>query len=248
MGLLYLWELPIFLFGMYVGVGLRNKGMSLIFFWFLIAPIAASVTHMLPHPVRTLIFLPTPQIFIALGLAGIYRKILGYHKYTEKIFICSAVIAIFGSSMYYLHQYYIHLPIDYALDWQYGHEQVVDKISSVKSKFKKVVVSTTLDQPYIFFLYYLHYDPATYLQFGGTKSGKFDEERNAFDIYEFHSYMKADEKVDPNTLYVGTPIEMLPGTYPLVDIKDPSGTVVYSLYSTISKAEWNKRGMTPHLD
>lgn len=223
-GLLYLWELPVLLFGLHVAANMKGKGKYLLFLWFLAAPIAASATFMLPHPVRTLIFLPTLQIFVAVGSVEIYKRIR--HR---KILLSLAGGIILASTWFYLHQYHVHAPVDYALEWQYGHEQVVESVKSMQEKFDKVVVSTTLDQPYIFFLYYLRYDPAKYLSYGGTKSGKFDEERNAFDKYEFHRY--TNTAIRANTLYVGTPEETLPGLTRISEIKDPSGVAVYALFS-----------------
>ncbi len=122
------------------------------------------------------------------------------------------------------------MPLDYGTEWQYGHKEVVAAVQRNEKKYKKIVVSTSLDQPYIFFLYYLHYDPQTYLTSGGTVSGKFDEERNAFDHYEFHSYVKSGETLEPNTLYVGTPEEQLPPLHVVEMIKDLSGKDIYGLY------------------
>lgn len=223
-GLLYLWELPVLLFGFYAAAGMKGKGKYLLFLWFFVAPVAASPTFMLPHPVRTLIFLPTLQVFVALGLMEIYARI-----YYRRILLVAGIIIVVSSSLFYLHQYYVHAPVEYALEWQYGHEQVVQEVVSRQEKFDKVVVSTALDQPYIFFLYYLRYDPVKYLAYGGTKSGKFDEERNAFDTYEFHRY--ANSAISLNTLYVGTPEETLLGLEMITEIKDPTGAVVYVLYA-----------------
>ena len=243
-GLMYLWELPFLLYGIFMLLKTKSNepGTKLLFCWFLFAPIAASFTHALPHPGRTLIFLPTLQIFTAFGILSVINWTINNKQETggneqgtksNFVYLFLLIVLISSSTVYYLHQYYIHMPIDYALNWQYGHEQVVEKVTLLQNKFDKVVVSTSLDQPYIFFLYYLRYDPATYLSFGGTKSGKFDEERNVFGKYEFHSYMKSDSIADANTLYVGTTSEMLPGTKRLLDIRDPSGNIVYGLYDKI---------------
>ena len=247
-GLMYIWELPILLYGLYLNFRIKGRGNILLLLWFLFAPIAASITHMLPHPGRTMIFLPTLQIFTAIGLCGLCCYFYRIKHILGKLSIGISALVILIFCFHYLHQYYIHLPIDYAMDWQYGHEQVVEKVRLLQNKFDKVVISTTLDQPYIFFLYYLRYDPATYLRFGGTKSGKFDEERNTFDRYEFHSYMKSETVADPTTLYVGGPTEMLPGTTPLLEVLDPSGNIVYVLYGVITKLEWNKAGYLPYLE
>lgn len=247
-GLMYLWELPVLLYGLLVAANKKGKSKYLLFLWFFISPIAASPTRALPHPVRTLVFLPAVQIFVAIGLLELFRKMLSMKAIFRKSLLGTGIAVLLFSGLFYLHQYYIHLPVEYAPEWQYGHEQVVQTVKLMQDKFDKVIVSTSLDQPYIFFLYYLQYDPERYLSFGGTKSGKFDEERNAFDMYEFHSFMKAGESPDPHILYVGTPIEVLPGAGRLVTISYPSGEGAYVISAEISKKDWNEAGNLPYLD
>lgn len=247
-GLMYLWELPVLLYGVHVAANKKGKSKYLLFLWFFIAPIAASPTRSLPHPVRTLVFLPTLQIFVSIGLLEIYKKLDSKKALYRKSLLAIGASIIICFSLYYLHQYYIHMPIEYASEWQYGHEQVVHTVQAMQNKFDKVIVSTSLDQPYIFFLYYLKFDPENYLTFGGTKSGKFDEERNAFDKYEFHSFMKTGVPLNPHVLYVGTPSEVLPGAERLVTIFYPTGERAYVVSAEISKKDWNASKNLPYLE
>ncbi|MCX6791887.1 MAG: hypothetical protein NT149_02515, partial [Candidatus Gottesmanbacteria bacterium] len=228
-GLLYIWELPVLLYGIHTAANMKGKGKIVLFLWFLFAPVASAPTQMLPHPVRAMIFLPSVQIFVAIGLWEIYARYIAKRKTMDKLMLGAGILIIILNFGYYLHQYYIHGPIDYAEEWQYGHEQVAQAVREMQSKFDKVIVSTSLDQPYIFFLYYLRYDPAKYLSYGGTKSGKFDEEGNAFDKYEFHKFMTTRTPVPSRILYVGTPSEILPGAERLVTITYPSGKSAYVL-------------------
>jgi 4-amino-4-deoxy-L-arabinose transferase-like glycosyltransferase len=238
-GLLYVWELPVLLWGLHIAANMKGKGKSLPFLWLLAAPIAAAPTNSLPHPVRTLIMLPAIPIFVAIGLGDLYERFVAKRGTRGSILLIAGVILMVLNFLYYLHQYYVHTPIDYALEWQYGHEQVVENVKAMQKNFDKVIVSTTLDQPYIFFLYYLQYDPAKYLASGGTISGKFDEERNKFDMYEFHSYINTDKSGKPNVLYIGTPEEVLPGTSRLLEIHDPAGSVIYEFYASGNQTHLN---------
>jgi 4-amino-4-deoxy-L-arabinose transferase-like glycosyltransferase len=247
-GLMYVWELPVLFFGLFTLGKMKQKGKYLFLLWFCIAPLAAAPTEMLPHPVRTLVFLPTLQIFVAIGLCEIIQQIYAKKKLYGQLAVGVSVMTISVFGAYYFHQYYVHMSIDYAKDWQYGHKEVVDTVKVMQSKFDTVIVSTSLDQPYIFFLYYLRYDPEKYLSYGGTKSGKFDEERNAFDIYEFHTFVKADAPLDPRALYVGTPSEVIPGAERLVPIQYPTGEPAYVLSAEISKENWNAAGNLPYLN
>lgn len=247
LGLMYLWELPVLLYGLHVAANKKGKGKYVLFLWFFAAPIAASPTRMLPHPVRTLVFLPAVQIFVAMGLVDLYKRLGVIKPLYHRVSVGFVSLIILFSSLFYLHQYYIHMPVEYASEWQYGHDQVVRTVALMQNKFDKVIVSTSLDQPYIFFLYYLTYDPVKYLASGGTKSGKFDEERNAFDKYEFHSFMKTGVPLNPRVLYVGTPTEVLPGAVSLVTIPYPTGEAAYTISAEISKKNWNEAGNVPYL-
>src|SRR3989344_9007693 len=70
MGLIYIFELPFILIGIYQLLfgKFERKTKWIIFLWFLAAAVPASITTGVPHAVRTLNYLPTYQIFSALGL------------------------------------------------------------------------------------------------------------------------------------------------------------------------------------
>ena len=211
MGLLYLFELPFLFIGIYLLVfgNFSKKTKLTIFAIFLVAPIPASITSGVPHAVRTINFLPTFQIFTALGvlaaassISNLKYKIVNIHiKYL--IFALSILFFIFNLS-YYLNQYFVQQNYYYSESWQYGWRQTVDYVKTIESKYDKVVVSNDrpLDQSYIFFLYYLKYDPKSYQNEGGTKTGGFKEEHK-FDKYEFRiiDWNKEEE----GNLYVGRP-------------------------------------------
>jgi len=92
--------------------------------------------------------------------------------------------------------------------WQYGYKDAVEFTEKIKSKYQKVVVSTTLEQSYMFFLFYTKYDPVKYLAAGGTQSGSFEEAHNQFNRYEFRKIDWSREKRDGTILYVGDPKDM----------------------------------------
>ena len=218
-GLLYLWELPFIVWGMFVLYKRRDAVSAFLFAWFFIAPIAASPTSETPHAIRTLVFLPTFQIFTAFGLVALLDWVKTMRKKTGKVFklcisvLCSAVVmGILVNIFYYFHMYYAHMNREYSRFWQYGYEQAVIYTQAHKDKYKKIIVSTKLEQPHMFFLFYTKYDPATYLRNGGTATGGFAEIRNAFDVYHFRPIDWEKEVHDGATLYIGTPKEIPTGS------------------------------------
>ncbi len=225
MGLLYLFELPFLLMGIYqLAFGNISKKTKLtIFAIFLIAPIPASITSGVPHAVRTINFLPTFQIFIALGLIAAWgfvssikypldsargRRVLSI-KAKYLIFTICTLFLIFNF-LYYLNQYFVQQNYYYSEAWQYGYREAIALIKPIKSKYNKIVVTNDrpLDQSYMFFLYYLKYDPVAYQKEGGTITGGFKEEHR-FGKFEFRNISWSQEK--GGNLYVGRPEDFPPG-------------------------------------
>ena len=208
-GLLYFWELPFLLYGMYDVLKSSNGSFKKILFgWFLVAPIAAAPTTGVPHAVRTLVFLPTFQIFTAVGIVSFWEVLAHAKKILQYAVIFIVSVCILFNLAYFLDLYFVHTNPEYSEYWQYGYKEAVAYTEAHKSAYKKIVVSTTLDQSYMFFLFYTKYDPVKYLAAGGTKSGGFAEENNKFDKYEFRTIDWSHEVRDGSILYVGDPKDM----------------------------------------
>lgn len=199
-GLLYLWDLPFIVVGIYFLI--KNKfpksSKIIVFLWLLISPVAAAVTWGVPHSLRSEIFLPTFQIFAAIGVYTIFS----YSK-RKKLFAALCATTLLANFAFYLHQYYVHMPYDFSKYWLYGRQEAVAYTEQNKSNYQRVIVSTSLEQPHEFWLYYSKYDPAKYLREGGTVSGGYLEDRNKFDKYLFRPIDYQKQKIEAKTLFVG---------------------------------------------
>jgi 4-amino-4-deoxy-L-arabinose transferase-like glycosyltransferase len=226
MGLMYLWELPFLLFGMYWAWKYTSGPTRILLFgWFLLAPIPAAPTTGLPHAVRTFNFLPTFQIFTALGILGTFPL---FNK-KSLLYVAGAVYGLFivGNLLYFHDMYFVQQNPENSQYWQYGYKEAIALTEKLKGKYQKVVVSTKLDQSYMFFLFYTKYDPAVYLAEGGTKSGSFEETNNGFNKYEFRPIKWSAEKRDGTILYVGDPKDMPYGN--VANIKFLNGTTAIEM-------------------
>ena len=202
MGMLYLWDLPFILAGIYFLVKKPYAGTTkiIVFWWFLLAPVAASVTWGVPHSLRTAIYLPIFQIFIALGIFNLYKIV----KY-KRGFVTIVAILFVANFAFYLLQYYVQMPVMFSKSWYGELKEAVATTESLKHKYKKIVVSTDIEQPYMFWLFYSNYDPKIYQKNGGTVSGGYDEQRNKFDKYVFQRFDRYKRDENPEILYVGIP-------------------------------------------
>ena len=213
MGLLYLFEFPFLLLGIYYLFfgDFDKKTKFLIFSWFLIAPIPASITSGVPHAVRTLNFLPTFQVFAAIGVFSVIGIVssIKYQVLNIKIIklftICYLLFAIFNF-LYYLDQYFVQQNYFNAKEWQYGYDNATAEIQKIEKNYNKIVVSNQppMDQSYMFFLFYLKYPPDLYQKESQNASGGF-RENHYFGKYEFRPIDWGSERRDNKILYVGRP-------------------------------------------
>jgi len=156
-GIMYVWELIAFFIGMHMLLSRRDKKAGVyLLIWMLIGFLPAAMTKFVPSSSRSLQVIPAISLISAVGLYTVWKRIQKT-KYRLSLTIIGAVL-IMGNFIYYLDNYYIHLPVRYAYAWRSGSQEVVDRVSELESSFEKVVV----DQEgisYINFLFFLKYPP-----------------------------------------------------------------------------------------
>ena len=208
MGMLYLWDLPFILLGIFYLLKNPDKNTGGLFWWFLVAPIASSITSGTPHAVRALLYLPTYQIFAAAGVAGLLKSL--NVSMIRKIIVISFIFGLFMLNLfYYLHMYWIHSPKEYSQWWQYGYKEAVAEVAKYETNYDKVIVTYAYDQPYIYFLFYNLVDPSWYQR--TWNGGEIQRENREFGKYEFRKIdWQRDSKLQ-NTLLVGTSKEIPQG-------------------------------------
>lgn len=162
MGNLYLFSLPFILFGIFFLLTRFFKQSLLVFFWFLLAAFPASPTSEAPHSIRSLVFLPTWQIFEAAGL--LYIFIILKKNVWKYVFIAVIGLGYTLNFVYFAHQYFVHTNVDYQREWIFGYKEAIMDMQ----KDKRYIFSDNFEQPYIFYLFYNKYDPSTYLRNGGS--------------------------------------------------------------------------------
>lgn len=206
-GLAYLVELPFFLYGLFCLFTRKNKKPAfLLVGWLLLAPVPASVTYGIPTSIRTTIILPTIQIITAFGLVSLWLKI--NKPILRNLFFVTIALMFCYSVAQYLEMYYVQAPTERDRFWYTSYRQVALTSKKLSDSYDRIIVSTALDQPQSFFLYYLQMDPGRYVDdFGGTVSGSYAETRNHFDKFYFKP-INWDKMGDmKKTLFIGRPQE-----------------------------------------
>lgn len=201
MGMLYLFEMPLFLVGIYLLIKKRTKESIFILLWLVFAPIPASPAVPNPHGNRALPMVVALEFISAYAMAAIFhpKNIFPF----KKVIFWGYCIWIVMSFLIYLHNYWRHYPYDEASFWQYGYSEAVLESEKVKDRYQKINVSKSIEQAYVFWLFNTKYDPYQY-QKGGTR-------------YNFDKYYFDVEKppTENNELFISDPGNF-PGGFEIV--------------------------------
>jgi 4-amino-4-deoxy-L-arabinose transferase-like glycosyltransferase len=196
-GLLYFWMLPFILIGGYFL--LRNysyKPKVIIFACLLLSPIPASITFDVPHAIRTIVMIFPLTILTGIGFYETHRKLKIMAPYLIPLFMFTLGIIIFLFGWDFFRQNQIHLPHERSAEWQYGRREMTEYLSKNHKKYRQVILSSHLESPYIFMLYYSQYNPQKYLKYGGTRSGTWNAQTNQYENYKFRDFELKDFSSD----------------------------------------------------
>lgn len=134
---------------------------KLMIAWLFIAPIPAALTFQSPHAVRAFSMTIPLSFFVALGAVRLWRLLS--QRFTKPVFKLSLIIlalsvTAWGTTRYILNYYLLMVP-HYPYSSQYGFEELVPWVESVKGNYQKVWVTDAYDQPYVMFLFHSRYPP-----------------------------------------------------------------------------------------
>ena len=213
MGQIYLFDGVLLIFALFALKNLNKPSLKVMLSWLLLAPIPAIIVTPNPHALRTLQMSIPLAFFSGLGLYSIFSQ--------KKLLLVKTIIVVIVcySFLTYLHLLFVHYPKKFAADWQDGNRQMVEKVRLYQDRFDKVYVTDVYSLPYIYFLFYLKYDPIKFQTHGTSK---------AFDKYIFvpRDYDIYDKG---RVLYVAPSWKKEDGNW-LTGVNDSAGRHVYSLW------------------
>jgi len=227
-GQLYLIELPLLILGILYLIKDKQKNTGFLIFWLFAALIPAATARETPHALRTEVVLPTYQIIISYGIYTFFKSL---NSFLIKPGIFFLIIIYFFSSFRFFHNYFVHYPIEYSSEWQYGYKQMIDFVKEAQDEYDYIVVTRSLGRPYIYFLFYQQYSPSQFWQNKQEAIEPFGV-RNilSFDKYKFEDKPETDLK--GKVLYIMTKGEtQLSNVNLLKTIYLLNGEVVFYIYT-----------------
>jgi len=166
MGLLYFWEIPFFLLGIYSVAKLKSKSKWIIFAFYLSVPIVGGLTVQQPNALRTL-----PNVFITSLFTGIGLYYFGDRVKRKKIVLTLAAFIVALFFIRFLVMYFDYQKINQADKWGDGHSQLASYLRVNQKYYDKIYITGERWRPYTYLLFYTNYDPKLYQNEKGSRYG-----------------------------------------------------------------------------
>lgn len=164
LGLLFLFELPFFLFGFFVLFRIQSSIKWIFIVWFLSTLVVGALTTDQPNPLRTLPNAPMFALLSGLGFVGILDFIKNYnYKIAFTIFIGVVFLISF---IQFARIYFVSYPRQNSLHFGDGYKQIVKYLMMHQENYERIYISGFYWRPYIFTLFWSKYDPSTYQNVG----------------------------------------------------------------------------------
>jgi len=241
-GQMYIWEIPFFILGTLFLFRKREGYYLIIPVWILLGILPAGVARETPHALRIETILPTFQILTAYGLYSFFEFILSIKYQKSKKTALTAgrhikyavfsVLILFSTLnfLYFIHNYFVHYPKEYASQWQYGYKETVGYVNANLGRYDNVYVTDALGRPYIYFLFHLKYPPAKFRQDASVNKDAAGFTHVAgFSKFNFEEMNKGIDMSKKN-LFIDDPGK-LPGKIKVLkEFKQPDGETVLVAY------------------
>ncbi|MCL5783745.1 MAG: glycosyltransferase family 39 protein [Patescibacteria group bacterium] len=218
-GKFYSIELLLFFFGVYKLIKKPVSGSKYLVAGLFLSPLPM-VFDRSPNFGQTIFFLIIP--FYLLTAFGVFSLTRTLKINTRSLAVMLALTTIFLTQVAtFYHYYFIHYPLESSVDWHYGYQQISNELKLFSDRYQHVIITDrTAIEPYVFFLFYQVYDPASYQKLNKERGGSAFISTTAFGKYEFRSINWDKDQNLTNTLMVGYDKEIPDSGIGRIDLPD----------------------------
>lgn len=158
-GEIYMVEFPFLLMGFFFLYKLKKIQNFALIYFLLISFVPSAITKEAPHALRAILAAPLISIISSVGIFSFYQK-LRKEKLQITNYFYKAVILLFVLSFgWYFFKFLSGYNKEAAEHWQYGYKRIFLDFAEEFNNSDNILISDRYNQPYIFALFYLKYDP-----------------------------------------------------------------------------------------
>lgn len=154
MGQIYWPDLIFIIVGIFYIIKTKKTYQYLPLLLLFISFVPAAITRESPHALRSLSATPFLAMLAGFGVVLLINKFSQFSKF--KYLILVGYLLMFSN---YFYNFLGPYQAKSAEHWQYGYKEVFTQYKEQFSQYDHVIISDMYNQPYIFALFYLKYDP-----------------------------------------------------------------------------------------
>lgn len=179
-----------------------RKIKMLLAFWIILGILPSALTRDGGnHAGRLIIILPPLIFMIAYGVdRGIKFVDKSLKKYVAFLFCVLWVLSI----VFYLHNYFVHYPLDSERVWDAGYKEMIDEVKKRLHDYEKIVISNKYESPELYFAAYYPYDPRLWQK--GLESANLEgakvSKTGKFYFGQYGDITEVNKYLDKDTLYI----------------------------------------------
>jgi len=208
LGLIYIVELPFILIGLFYLFFSKNRYHKFPLIWLILAPVTAAFTvDDTPNIQRAIVMFPMIELMAAYGFIFFMNRFSGSGRKVLTVFL---TLLLFLNFSYFTHQYFIHSQVHRNWYRNEGFGKMVGTVKKDYNKYDRIIVTKSYGGIYPLILFYMQYDPATYLREGAPK----DRNNTGFGKFFFTTSACPSIDRDPNFLKVEKAIYVDNGSCP----------------------------------
>ena len=217
-GLLYLFQLPLFVTGVIIFLKNKREKLSVIWLWFLVSIFVLALSKEVPHATRGYFTIIPFTIFSASGLLYFVDIIKRLEDNILRIlFLMGAVSFILFNIQFYFVSYYSRFPRISASSWRTADKDLSLFLSANESSYEKIIIDSKTAFVYTTFLFYNKYPPLKFIEeVIRFKDGDLYKAR-AWGKYEIRSIDWNVDTTSPNNLIVSDELH-IPKDKPVLKI------------------------------
>lgn len=185
---------PFFILGFIKILFSRRVEYYFLLFWLLLGLLPSAIMTSPYQPVRSILILPTPMIFVSLGLfvAAKFLSKLCNDKRIIPIFFTVFFLGYFGNFLLWSTAYWKSYAFINSSRLQYGYRELVGFLKNDYQNYDKILITRNNWEPHEFILYWWPWDPKMYHSDKNLKYFFRDETHTwivvaSFDKFEFVS-------------------------------------------------------------
>ncbi len=172
---------------------LTQEKIYIFYLFLLLFPIVPSLTMPPGDFQRATHIIPVMIFLISLGLVASFHLVQYISLKLKNNFTLLFILGVVGVYLYTQSNFYSHYFGDYYrsfAQWyfQYGLEEVVKFTSSHEEKYKNITIDNTINQPYIYLLFYKKVDPRTLTSEDFKDFSRVDPTTNWLAVVKYQKY------------------------------------------------------------